>query len=174
MLEFADSDAKLHGVDSGIGHRESGIGNMDVLEGQSRVISVTWKRKMNSDSRLGSEIYAVCARGNIVIRDQNPAAEFNEWHNMGGIAPKVVLKIEGCEADSVCTLARLRHDEYGNELEFVLERPATEFQKAKPITRPGIEDAGIAGSAANAVSSLRKELEFTSSVANFLPEKMTG
>jgi len=172
VFELADSEPKLHGIDAGIGHRESCIGDMDVLERQSCVISANSKRQMNPNSRLRSEIYAAGARRNVVGGEQDTAAKLDKRHGMGRISAEIVLNIERSEAYSIGILARLRENVDGNELNFVLQRSATELKETESIAGPAIEDGSIAGSAAYTVSTLREELEFPRSVTDFLTEKM--
>ena len=67
LFELSNTDSELNRVHSGVGNRESSVGNVHILERYGGVVSPRSERNMHANAGLRREIHAICAAGDVVI-----------------------------------------------------------------------------------------------------------
>jgi len=164
--EPSDAQPHLHRIDSRIRRRQPRVRDVHVAQFEAHI--VLRAENMHAQRRLIHEVDRVGPGGNIVVCDQHPADEFQIGGN-ASVPLKIPLQSQRIEADAVSGVCRLEGEKYGNTVDRVLKTTTQKSGKMRfgenpPVTQTGVEDAGIAATAAHGVSTACPDLDLMSTL----------
>src|ERR1700722_4524907 len=112
----------------------------------------------------GGEVYGVGVSGDVVVGEEGAAGEF-EIGREAAMANEIPLEAERVESQAVGGVGGLENEKHGNSVDGVFETSAKKTGEMRAgdnpsIAEAGVEDAGVAASAADGVAAAGPELDF--------------
>src|SRR4029077_10773425 len=109
------------------------------------------------------EVYGVCSGGDVVVREQHSAGEF-QIRRDATMVLEIPFESKWIEADAVGGIGRLENEEERNGIDRILESTAQKTGKVRAgqhpsVAQPGIEESCIATPAAYGVSAASPDLD---------------
>jgi len=112
----------------------------------------------------GREVHGVGVGGDVVVSEEGASAEF-EVGREAAAANEIPLEAERVESQAVGSIGGLEDEKHGNGIHGVFETSAKKAGEMRAgddpsVAQAGVEDAGVAASAADGVAAAGPELHF--------------
>ena len=164
--ELSYSQPHLHAVDPWIRRRQARIRNVQVAQFQAQVVFRA--EEVRAEGGLRGEVHRVGAGGDIVVREERAAAEFE----IGRETPmtfEVPLEPERIKAYAIGGVSGLEDEEDRDPVHRILKPSAEKTGQVRAgqdpsIAQARVEDAGAASSAADGVAACRPDLDFVAAL----------
>src|SRR5580658_279792 len=119
---------------------------------------------VRAERRGGREVHGVRVGGDVVVGEERASAEF-EIRREAAAANEIPLEAEWVESHAVGGVGGLEDEKHGNSIHGVLETSAKKAGKMRAgddpsVAQAGVEDTGVAASAADGVAAAGPELDF--------------
>jgi len=160
--EPSDAEADLDCVDSWIWRGQACVRDMQVAEFDAPVIF--WAENVGAERGGGGEVYGVGVGGDVVVGEESASAEL-EIGGEAAAADEIPLEAERVESHAVGGVGGLEDEKHGNGIDGVFETSAKEAGEMRggddpSVAEAGVEDAGVAASAAHGMAAAGPELDF--------------
>ena len=152
----------LHCINPRIRRGQSRIRNVQVPQLQTPVVFRA--EDVRPQCRRRSEVHGIGAKRNVVVGEQRAAAEF-EVGRKRAAAHEIPLEAKWVKSHAVSSVGGLEDEKHGDRIHGVLESSTKKAGKMRAgddpsVAQAGVEDAGVAASAAHGMAAARPYLDF--------------
>src|SRR5579885_2879732 len=145
MMKFAKTDPHLNGVDSGVGRRESGVGNVHITRFNSP--GILFAQEVHAEGACRREVHIRCAGWDIFVGEQSPTIQLKIWDDSPA-SGEIPFQSERAKASSICGITLLPKHKHRRGVQNIFK---SAFEKSwamraceyPTVTQPGVPGRGV-------------------------------